>query len=48
MKTVEEQRAHRREIFQDTPRVLGPTLVSLGGKFISAFDLFDPFPWQTS
>jgi WS/DGAT/MGAT family acyltransferase len=44
LKTVGEQRAHRAKIFQDTPRVLGPTLLSLGGKFISAFNLFDRVP----
>ena len=44
LKTVGEQRAHRAQIFQDVPRVLGPTLLSLGGKFISAFDLFDHIP----
>jgi WS/DGAT/MGAT family acyltransferase len=44
VKTVGEQRAHRAKIFQDTPRVVGPTLLSLGGKFISAFDLFDRVP----
>jgi WS/DGAT/MGAT family acyltransferase len=44
MKTVGEQRAHRAKIFQDTPRVVGPTLLSLGGKFVSAFNLFDRVP----
>jgi diacylglycerol O-acyltransferase len=44
LKTVGEQRAHRAKIFQDMPRVLGPTLLSLGGKFISAFNLFDRVP----
>ena len=32
LKTLGEQRAHRAKIFQDVPRVLGPTLLSLGGK----------------
>ncbi|MFY9783790.1 MAG: wax ester/triacylglycerol synthase family O-acyltransferase [Acidimicrobiales bacterium] len=44
LKTLGEQRAHRAKIFQDVPRVLGPTLLSLGGKFISAFNLFDRVP----
>lgn len=43
-KTVDEQRAHRARIFQDVPRVLGPTLVSFGGKLMSAFGLFDHLP----
>lgn len=43
-KTVDEQRAHRARIFQDVPRVLGPTLVSFGGKLVSAFGLFDHLP----
>ena len=44
LKTVGEQRTHRAKIFQDVPRVLGPTLLSLGGKFVSAFGLFDHVP----
>jgi diacylglycerol O-acyltransferase / wax synthase len=43
-KTVSEQRAHRARIFQDVPRVLGPTLLSFGGKLVSAFGLFDHVP----
>jgi len=43
-KSVDEQRAHRARIFQDVPRVLGPTLVSFGGKLVSAFGLFDHLP----
>jgi diacylglycerol O-acyltransferase / wax synthase len=43
-KTVDEQRAHRARIFQDVPRVLGPTLLSFGGKLVSAFGLFDHLP----
>jgi WS/DGAT/MGAT family acyltransferase len=43
-KTVDEQRAHRARIFQDVPRVLGPTLLSLGGKLVSVFGLFDHLP----
>jgi diacylglycerol O-acyltransferase / wax synthase len=44
LKTVGEQRAHRAKIFQDVPRVLGPTLLSLGGKVVSAFGLFERVP----
>ncbi|MFZ1063693.1 MAG: wax ester/triacylglycerol synthase family O-acyltransferase [Acidimicrobiales bacterium] len=40
-KTVGFQREHRAKIFQDVPRVLGPAVLSLGGKFISAFNIFD-------
>jgi WS/DGAT/MGAT family acyltransferase len=43
-KTVGEQRARRAKIFQDLPRVLGPTLVSLGGRVAAAFSLFDHIP----
>jgi diacylglycerol O-acyltransferase / wax synthase len=43
-KTIDEQRAHRARIFQDVPRVLGPTLLSLGGKVMSTFGLFDHLP----
>jgi WS/DGAT/MGAT family acyltransferase len=43
-KTVDEQRAHRARIFQDVPRVLGPTLLSFGGKLLSTFGLFDHLP----
>jgi WS/DGAT/MGAT family acyltransferase len=43
-KTVGEQRARRAKIFQDLPRVLGPTLVSLGGRVAAAFSLFDHVP----
>ncbi|HEY1763154.1 MAG TPA: wax ester/triacylglycerol synthase family O-acyltransferase [Acidimicrobiales bacterium] len=44
LKTVGEQRTHRAKIFQDVPRVLGPTLLSLGGKVVSAFGLFEHVP----
>jgi len=44
MKTRGEQRRHRARIFQDVPRVLGPTLLSFGGKVLSAFGLFDRLP----
>jgi WS/DGAT/MGAT family acyltransferase len=43
-KTRGEQRRHRAKIFQDVPRVLGPTLLSFGGKILSAFGLFDHVP----
>lgn len=44
LKTVGAQRAQRARIFQDVPRVLGPTLLSLGGKVLSAFDLLERVP----
>ncbi len=43
-KTVGEQRAHRAKILQDVPRVLGPTIISLGGKVVSTLGLFDYLP----
>jgi WS/DGAT/MGAT family acyltransferase len=43
-KTVGEQRARRAKIFQDLPRVFGPTLVSLGGRVAAAFSLTDHVP----
>ncbi len=42
-KTLGDQREHRARIFQDVPRVLGPTLISLGGKLVSALSIFDRF-----
>ncbi len=44
LQTVGEQRVHRAKIFQDVPRVLGPMLLSLGGKVVSSFGLFDHVP----
>ena len=44
VKTLGEQRLHRAKIFQDVPRVPGPTLLSFGGKVLSAFGLFDHLP----
>ncbi|MGC2169460.1 MAG: wax ester/triacylglycerol synthase family O-acyltransferase [Acidimicrobiales bacterium] len=43
-KTVAEQRLRRARIFQDVPRVLGPTVLSLGGKLLTTFGLFDRLP----
>jgi WS/DGAT/MGAT family acyltransferase len=43
-KTLGSQREHRARIFQDVPRVLGPMLVSLGGKLLSACGLLDHLP----
>jgi WS/DGAT/MGAT family acyltransferase len=43
-KTVGVQRQSRAQMFQDMPRVLGPLALSLGGKFMSAFGLFDLLP----
>jgi hypothetical protein len=47
-KTLGEQRASCAKIFQDVPRVLGPTLLSFGGRLISEFGLFNRVPpWPT-
>jgi WS/DGAT/MGAT family acyltransferase len=43
-KTLGQQREHRAKIFQDLPRVLGPTLMSFGAKIVSAFGFFDHVP----
>lgn len=43
-KTVGEQRLLRAKIFMDVPRLLGPTLVSWGGRFMSALGLFNHLP----
>lgn len=43
-KTVGVQRAHGAKMFQEMPRVLGPTVLSLGAKLIDAFGLFDVLP----
>jgi len=42
--TVGEQRQHRARILQDVPRVLGPTVISLGGKIVTTLGLFDYVP----
>ena len=48
MRTAGVQRQHRAQMFQDMPRVLGPTLLSRGGKLMSTFGLFDLLPdWRT-
>lgn len=44
LKILNEQRFHRAKIFQDVPRVLGPTVMSIGAKIISAFSLYDRIP----
>jgi WS/DGAT/MGAT family acyltransferase len=44
VKTLGEQRQKRAKIFQDVPRVMGPTLLSFGAKLISAFELFKYVP----
>lgn len=38
------QRETGAEVLQNIPRVLGPLALSLGGKFISAFKVFDRIP----
>ncbi|HTT58570.1 MAG TPA: wax ester/triacylglycerol synthase family O-acyltransferase [Acidimicrobiales bacterium] len=43
-KTVVDQRLRRARIFQDVPRVLGPTLLSLAGKLLTTFGLFERLP----
>jgi diacylglycerol O-acyltransferase len=43
-KTIGVQREHRAKIFQDVPRVIGPVLIALGAKIISAFRLYDRIP----
>ncbi|HQU00602.1 MAG TPA: wax ester/triacylglycerol synthase family O-acyltransferase, partial [Acidimicrobiales bacterium] len=40
-KTLGEQRRRRAKIFIDVPRLLGPTLVSWGGRLLSALGLFN-------
>jgi len=42
--TAGVQREARARMLQDIPRVIGPTLLSLGGKLISEFGLFDRVP----
>lgn len=42
--TVGVQRQHRARILQDVPRVLGPTVLSLGGKLLSSLGLFEKLP----
>lgn len=43
-KTVGVQRNNGARMFQEMPRVLGPTVLSLGGKMVDAFGLFDVVP----
>jgi WS/DGAT/MGAT family acyltransferase len=43
-KTLDVQRATSARILQDVPRVLGPTLLSFGGRLISEFGLFNRMP----
>jgi hypothetical protein len=43
-KTVGVQRHYGARMFQEIPRVLGPTVLSLGGKLVDAFGLFDVVP----
>jgi WS/DGAT/MGAT family acyltransferase len=43
-KTVGIQRQNGAKMFQEMPRVLGPTVLSLGGKLVDAFGLFDVLP----
>ncbi len=43
-RTVGVQRRSGAKILQEMPRVLGPTVLSLGGKLVDAFGLFDVLP----
>jgi len=43
-KTVGVQRRNGARIFQEMPKVLGPTMLSLGGKLVDAFGLCDVVP----
>jgi WS/DGAT/MGAT family acyltransferase len=43
-KTVGVQRHNGATMFQEMPRVLGPTVLSFGGKMVDAFGLFDVLP----
>jgi WS/DGAT/MGAT family acyltransferase len=43
-KTVGVQRHRGATMFQEMPRVLGPTVLSLGGKLVDALGLFDVVP----
>ncbi len=43
-KTVGVQRSSRNKMFQDMPRVVGPFLLSAGGKLAAALGLFDRLP----
>ncbi len=44
VRTAGVQRQHRAQMFQDTPRLLGPVALSWGGKLMSTFGLFDLLP----
>ena len=43
-KTVDVQRHRGAQMFQEMPRVLGPTVLSYGAKMVDAFGLFDVLP----
>jgi WS/DGAT/MGAT family acyltransferase len=42
--TLSSQREHNAKVLQNIPRVLGPMLLSLGGKVISTFELINRLP----
>jgi WS/DGAT/MGAT family acyltransferase len=44
VKVAGVQRHNGAKMFQEMPRVLGPTVLSLGGKMVDAFGLFDVLP----
>ncbi len=43
-RTVDVQRQRGAKMFQEMPHVLGPAVLSLGGKIVEAFGLFDLVP----
>jgi hypothetical protein len=43
-KTVGVQCHHGAEMFQEMPRVLGPTVLSFGAKIVDGFGLLDVLP----
>jgi WS/DGAT/MGAT family acyltransferase len=43
-RTVGVQRQNGAKMFQEMPRILGPTVLSLGGKLVDALGLFDVLP----
>jgi len=42
--TLVEQKRHRAQIFQDVPRVLGPTLLAAGARVVAALGLVNRVP----
>lgn len=44
LKTAGDQRRRRAKLFQDVPRVLGPVLISIGGRLVAKLNVFDRLP----